>query len=220
MKKVPRKQKISCVIYDCDGVLFDSLAANRRLYNHVCLSVGRRSLAEEELRYCHTHTVFEAIHYLFENDEAGEKRALEFLKNQVDLRQFVQFLIMEPHLLQTLSALRQKKILTAICTNRTTSMKHVMEKYALGPYFDMVVTALDVEHPKPHGESVEKIVSALKLKKREILFVGDSDVDRKTAEASGVCFVAYKTRDLPADAFINDHLALLSFLSDENAPQE
>jgi HAD superfamily hydrolase (TIGR01509 family) len=207
------KQRISCVIYDCDGVLFDSLEANRRLYNHICASVGRKPLAEEELAYCHTHTVFEALHSLFEDDEAGEKKALEFLKHQVDLKTFVEYLTMEPHLLETLGALRQKKIKTAISTNRTTSMKHVMEKFKLWPYFDMVVTALDVEHPKPHGESVEKIVSALNLKKEEILFVGDSDVDKKTAEASGVSFVAYKTRHLSEDAFIDDHLTLLDFLS-------
>jgi phosphoglycolate phosphatase len=212
------KQQISCVIYDCDGVLFDSLEANRRLYNHICVSVGRKPLTEGELGYCHTHTVFEAIRSLFEDDEAGEKRALEFLKHQVDLKAFVEYLIMEPHLLDTLKAVRQRKIITAISTNRTTSMKHIMEKFNLRPYFDMVVTALDVEHPKPHGESVEKILSAFDLKKKEVLFVGDSDVDKKTAEASGVSFVAYKTMHLSEDAFIDDHLALLSFLSDEDAP--
>jgi phosphoglycolate phosphatase len=214
------RQQISCVIYDCDGVLFDSLEANRRLYNHICASMGRQPLTESELGYCHSHTVFEALHALFEDDEAAERRALDFLKTRIDLKEFVEYLIMEPHLLQTLSALRQRKILTAICTNRTTSMKHVMEKFNLRPYFDMVVTALDVEHPKPHGEPVEKIVSALKLKKEEILFVGDSDVDKKTAEASGVSFVAYKTLHLSEDAFIDDHLALLDFLSNGDVPQE
>jgi phosphoglycolate phosphatase len=214
------KRQISCVIYDCDGVLFDSLDANRRLYNHICVSMGRESLTEEELRYCHSHTVFEAIHSLFGYDEAVEKRALEFLKHRVDLKEFVEYLIMEPHLLKTLRALRQEKIITAISTNRTTSMKHIMEKFKLRPYFDMVVTALDVEHPKPHGESVEKIVSAFNLKKKEVLFVGDSDVDKQTAEASGVCFIAYKARHLCKDAFIDDHLALLSFLSNGDAPQE
>ena len=98
-------------------------------------------------------------------------------------------------------------------------MKHVMERFGLGPYFDMVVTALDVENPKPHGESVEKIISALKLKRQEILFIGDSEVDKQTADASGVMFVAYKTKDLTADVFIDDHRALLDFLSGEGAPR-
>ncbi len=213
-------KRISCVIYDCDGVLFDSLDANRRLYNHICASVGRAPLTDEELEYCHTHTVFEAIHYLFPGDETGEKTALEFLKNRVDLKAFVEYLVMEPHLLQALDALRQKKIITAISTNRTTSMKHVMERFNLWPYFDMVVTALDVKRPKPDRESVEKILAAFNVSREEALFVGDSEIDRKTAEISGVTFVAYKARHLSADGFIDDHLALLDFLSNGDARRE
>ncbi len=211
--------RIKCVIYDCDGVLFDSLEANRRLYNHICSSMGRGPLADEELAYCHTHTVFEAIHSLFA-DEEEEKRALEFLRHKVDLKQFVEYLIMEPHLLETLSALRERKILTAISTNRTTSMKHVVERYGLGSYFDMVVTALDVTHPKPNSESVEKIIGSFAVDKAEVLFVGDSEVDRQTAEAGGVCFVAYKAPHLAAQIAIDDHRALLDVLADGCAPRE
>jgi phosphoglycolate phosphatase len=214
------KRQIKCVIYDCDGVLFDSLEANRRLYNHICASMGRPPLTEDELGYCHTHTVFESIHSLFENDAAGEQKALDFLKHQVDLKEFVSHLIMEPHLLETLTSLRQRKIITAISTNRTTSMKHVIERFNLRSYFDMVVTALDVEHPKPHEESVEKIIAAFNLKRNEVLFIGDSDVDRQTAEASGVGFIAYRARHLSTDTFIDDHRALIKLLSDGDAPRE
>ena len=47
-----------------------------------------------------------------------------------------------------------------------------------------------------------------------VLYVGDSEVDRKTARSSGVTFIAYKNPDLEADGFIDDHLNLLAFLSD------
>jgi beta-phosphoglucomutase-like phosphatase (HAD superfamily) len=73
------------VIYDCDGVLFDSLDANTRLYNDLCALVGRGSLREEELQYVHTHTVFEALHFIFGRENDLEKKALEILKQkQVD----------------------------------------------------------------------------------------------------------------------------------------
>jgi phosphoglycolate phosphatase len=214
-----RERQVKCVIYDCDGVLFDSIEANRRLYNHICDAMGRPELTDAELQYCHTHTVYESLRFLFSDDEAAEKRALAFLKNEVDLKQFVAYLIMEPHVLEVLETLRRRKIATAISTNRTTSMKHVMERFGLWAYFDMVVTALDVERPKPDKESVEKILTALGLSSDEALFVGDSDVDKQAADASGVRFVAYKTRHLSEDAFINDHRALIDLLSDGGAPQ-
>jgi phosphoglycolate phosphatase-like HAD superfamily hydrolase len=80
----------------------------------------------------------------------------------------------------------------------------------------MVVTALpkDVKNPKPHPESVEKILHALNVDGAYVLYVGDSEVDRKTASSSGVTFIAYKNADLEADGFIDDHLGLLAFLSD------
>jgi hypothetical protein len=43
--------------------------------------------------------------------------------------------------------------------------------------------------------------------------VGDSEVDRQTAESAGVRFVAYKNRELGSDLFIDDHRNLLNLIS-------
>jgi HAD superfamily hydrolase (TIGR01509 family) len=202
--------KIRCVIYDCDGVLFDSLEANTKLYNDLCSMVGRGPLREEEIQYVHTHTVFEAIHFIFGKENDLEKKALEILKQKkIDLKNYVSYLKMEPHLVEVLEKLKEKGMLRAVNTNRTTSMPYIMERFNLWPYFEMVVTALDVKNPKPHPESTEKIIEAFKLKKEEAVFVGDSDVDKQAAESSGVRFVAYKNREIANDLFIEDHLDLL-----------
>jgi phosphoglycolate phosphatase-like HAD superfamily hydrolase len=95
-----------------------------------------------------------------------------------------------------------------------------MERYDLWPYFDMVVTALDVTHPKPHPESVGKILKTLKVDKRKTLYLGDSEVDRATASSSGVTFIAYKNRDIAEPAFIDDHLDVFDFLSNGEHSQE
>ncbi len=211
MKTQQMKWKIRCVIYDCDGVLFDSLEANMRLYNDLCSAVGRVPLTEEEIKYVHIHTVYEAIHFIFgENDEL-EKRALESLK-QIDLREYIVYLKMEPYLFQVLNLLKGNGVLRVINTNRTTSMKYIIERFHLEPFFDMVVTAFDVTHPKPHPESVEKIIQKLDLNKEETVFVGDSEVDQQTAQSSGVRFISYKNKEIPNDALIKDHLELLDFL--------
>jgi phosphoglycolate phosphatase len=205
--------KIRCVIYDCDGVLFDSLEANTKLYNDLCAMVGRGPLRQEEIDYVHTHTVFEAIHFIFGGRDDLEKKALEILKEkQVDLKKYVHYLKMEPHLIEALERLKEKGILRVINTNRTTSMPYIMERFNLWPFFEMVVTALDVKNPKPHPESVEKIMAAFKLNKEEAVFVGDSEVDKQTAESSGVKFIAYKNPAIANGRYIEDHLDLLALL--------
>ncbi len=203
--------KIRCVIYDCDGVLFDSLEANGRLYSDVCTAIGRGPLSEEELQYVHCHTVIESIQFISKNDGDLEEKAREILK-QIDLRSYIVYLKMEPHLLQALGQLKERGVLRAVNTNRTTSMPYIMEDFNLRPYFDMVVTALDVKNPKPHPESVEKILKAFDLRREEALFVGDSEVDQQTAINSGVRFVAYKNRAISNGLFIENHLDLLKMV--------
>ena len=207
------KWKLKCVIYDCDGVLFDSFEANRNLYNYLCTIIGRAPLKEEESKYVHAHTVFEAIHFIFGNEDGLEKKALELIK-QVDFREYITYLKMEPHLLQMLNLLKANNILRMINTNRTTSMKHIMEIFHLGPFFNMVVTALDVKNPKPHPESVEKIISSFNLNREEVVLIGDSEVDQQTAASSGIKFIAYKNREISNDAFMEDHLDLLNLILD------
>jgi HAD superfamily hydrolase (TIGR01509 family) len=199
------------VIYDNDGVLFDSIESNRKLYNDLCLSMGRDPMREDEVQYIHSHTVYEAIHFLFGHEEGLEKKVLESMK-QIDLRKYIVYLKMEPFLLHMLNLLKGNGIFRAINTNRTTSMPHIMERFGLRPFFDMVVTALDVKNPKPHPESIEKILHRFNLKKEEAVFVGDSEVDQQTAKSAGIQFIAYKNREVANDLLIQDHLDLLDLL--------
>ena len=203
--------KIRCVIYDCDGVLFDSIEANKKLYNDLCALVGRAPLNEEEVKYVHMHTVYETIQLIFGKENDLEKKALDALKG-IHWKDYIPHLRMEPYLFQILNLLKTNGILRVINTNRTTSMIYIMEHFHLSPFFEMVVTALDVKNPKPHPESVEKILKNFSLNKEETVFVGDSEVDQQTAASSGVKFIAYKNREIANEAYLDDHLDLLDLL--------
>ncbi len=224
-----KKWNVDCVIYDCDGVLFDSFDANRRLYNSIALVARGTPLDDDELRYCHTHTVYQSIAHICREDAEYERRAQEFFRSNIDFRDFIPYLTMEPHVTDILEALKVRGISRAISTNRTTSMKHIMERYGLWQYFDVVVTAAHQAQAggdgepagtilqaksKPDPEGVEKILEALNARREATLYIGDSEVDMGTARSSGVRFVAYKNNALEADGSIDDHLALLEFLSD------
>ncbi|MDD3847036.1 MAG: HAD family hydrolase [Syntrophorhabdaceae bacterium] len=223
-----KKWDVECVIYDCDGVLFDSFDANRRLYNSIAVAARSSVLDDDELHYCHTHTVYQSIAHICRNDAESERRALEFFRNTIDFRDFIVYLKMEPNVKETLERLRARGISRAISTNRTTSMRHIMEQYGLWEYFDVVVTAAHQANPgsdgtgskeilqaksKPDPEGVEKILGALNVRREATLYIGDSEVDMGTARSSGVRFIAYKNDTLEADVSIDDHLALLDFLS-------
>jgi HAD superfamily hydrolase (TIGR01509 family) len=119
---------------------------------------------------------------------------------------------LEPHLIPTLETLKAKGILRAISTSRTTNMEMLLKRFSLERLFDLVVTSRDVLNPKPHPESIEKIVQAFGLRNEEVLFVGDSETDSRAAQSSGVEFIAYRNQRIPANAYIEDHRDLLRFL--------
>ncbi len=60
--------QLQVIIFDCDGVLFDSRKSNQYFYNHLLRHFGKAPLSEGELAYVHMHTVVESIDYLFEDD--------------------------------------------------------------------------------------------------------------------------------------------------------
>ncbi len=201
---------ILAVIYDCDGVLFDSRQANVKLYNHILSRFGRPDMTETDIEYVHTSTAKEAISYLFKDDPNLDEALAYWPK--LDYSPFLDYMILEPHLLDILEHLRPK-FKTAVSTNRGITLKMVLEQKGLSHLFDITVSALDVVHPKPHPEGPQKILKAFGIGHEQALFVGDSEVDQLTSERAGIQFVAYKNRALQADHYIEDHLELKGILS-------
>jgi phosphoglycolate phosphatase len=204
--------EIRGVIYDCDGVLFDSLEANRRFYSDLCEAAGRAPLTEEDLRYVYCHTLSEAILFLVRDGPDLEAGARDLL-GRMDPMTYIEHIKIEPHVIETLEELRRRGILKALNTSRASSLKFIFDRFELSSHFDLVVTSLDVRHPKPHPESVEKILETLGLSPGEVLYVGDSVVDRQAADGTGVRFIAYKNREIADGLLIENHLDLLGLLS-------
>jgi HAD superfamily hydrolase (TIGR01509 family) len=156
-------------------------------------------------------TVHEALPFLFPGRPDLVKKAHEFIPT-LNPQDFIPYMKMEPNLREALEALKRRRVLRAVNTNRTSSMKFVLDAFALTPCFDLVVTALDVQNPKPHPESVGKILDAFSLKAEDAVFVGDSEIDLRTAEAAGVRFLSYKNPRISNGCLLKDHLDILKFL--------
>ena len=196
------------VIYDCDGVMFDSFEANLAFYDRIMAKLGRPFLDRgngEQMRVLHTFANRDVLAWFFPDEE--EFAAAVRAASAIDYRELVPFMRMEEGFIPTLEALKLRVDL-AVCTNRSTSMDLVLDSFGLSGYFGCVMTASRVERPKPHPDPLLKVLAHYGISPAEALFVGDSDVDRQAAEAAGVPFVAYKA-DLPALARIDRHEEIL-----------
>lgn len=190
--------KLRLVVFDCDGVLFESREANRMYYNSLLEQFGRPPMTEEELEYVHTHNAVLSTAHIFRH-RPGEGEKAEDYRATVDYEPFLKHMKMEEGLPSFLASLERAGLKRAISTNRTTTMSAVLEMAGLGESFDIVVTALDVDHPKPHPEALRKILDHFGLLAEEGIFIGDSSVDVDHAAAVGMKIIAFRNERLRAD---------------------
>lgn len=198
------------LIFDCDGVLFDSKEANVYFYNHILKQLNLPPLTSEEIEYIHMHTVDECIKFLL-NKRAPEKLELaKKIQKETPFSLFFAYMKLEPGLKEFLEWAKNYFYL-AICTNRTTSIQPLLEHFDLKKYFHFIMSAL--KRPKTDPHALLDILYFFKIKPEEALYIGDSQIDEKLCKVCKVKLVAFKNPNLSADFYINDYEELKKLLT-------
>lgn len=187
---------LKAVVFDCDGVLFDTALSNRKFYDAILAAFGKPALTREQFINVHMMTVKAAVAYLF--PELEDPRPVYLKIKEIGYGSFTPFMKMEEGLVELLEQIKERGWIRGIATNRTDTMEGVLIENNLVHQFDMVVTAKDVDHPKPAPDQLYRIMDAYDLSPRQILFVGDSIFDQKAAKAADTWFVAFKQKELDA----------------------
>lgn len=199
------------LIYDCDGVLFESRRANLAYYNAVLDHLGEPRVQEEDwekAHLCHTASSPQVFEVLLGPERTGE--ALAFAAT-LDYRRFIPLMDPEPGMVRALEELSARLPL-AVATNRGTSMPAILAHFGLARFFQAIVTSRDVARPKPYPDMLLRAARELGLKEGELLFIGDSELDREASRAAGIRFVAYKGEVAGGDLKIGGHPELVDLL--------
>ncbi|MBW2709000.1 MAG: HAD family hydrolase [Deltaproteobacteria bacterium] len=183
-----QNKPLRTVIFDCDGVMFDSRQANINFYNHLLARFDLPPMVPEEIDYVHMSTGRDSVKYIFRKTPHFEEA--DAYRRQMDYAPFIKDMIIAPGLKDLLLKL-QSELILAVATNRSNTIQEVLDQNGLTGLFDMVVSSLDVKHPKPHPESLHKILDFFDIDPDLAVYVGDSTVDLDAARAAGVHFIAY-----------------------------
>ncbi len=179
--------------------MFDTERANKAYYNDLLSHFGRPPLTSDQFSYAQMHTVDEAIAYLFPDPHSFE--AAQKLRKQTGYGPYLQYMEIEPDLIPLLKKYTGRLKL-AVATNRMDTMHKVLAVHGIAAYFDLVVTALDVPHPKPHPDPLLRVLEYFHVAPDEMLYVGDSELDDLAARAAGVPLAAYDNTSLAGDYHI------------------
>jgi phosphoglycolate phosphatase len=197
------------IAFDCDGVMFDTKKANEAYYNTILDFVKLPPMTAEQAQYAHMHTVDEALDHLIKVPDI--RSMAEKYRQQMVYRPFMKLMVIEPHLKQLLDKIRPAYA-TAIATNRTDTIRRVLSDHGLTDDFDLVVSALDVEHPKPFPDQLLTIQMHFGIKASQILYIGDSKLDEMAAKGAQVPFAAFNNPQLAADYHIDNLKEIESIL--------
>jgi HAD superfamily hydrolase (TIGR01509 family) len=206
---------VKVVIFDCDGVMFDSRKANEAYYNDILYHFGKEQMNDEQCQYVHMNTAIQSVAHLFKDDDQAQEA--EAFRKQMSYFPYITKMQMEPYLKRFLAYLKPR-FKTAIATNRSDTMGRVLEEHGLAGYFDLVVSSLDVKHPKPAPDALFKILEHFGVSAQETVYIGDSKIDEQTAKAAKVPFIAYKNRGLAAARHIEHFKEIEVFLEVGKGP--
>ncbi|MBP1686583.1 MAG: superfamily hydrolase [Deltaproteobacteria bacterium] len=202
---------LRAVIFDCDGVLFDSWRANVAFYNAVLAELGAPPLDAAGERLAHTLSSPQLFEALFRDQPAVLERARTIAHN-TDYSPFLRWMEPVPGLFELLADLKVRYRL-AMATNRGVTLTGVMRHFGLAPLLELAVGIYDVPRPKPFPDMIEKCVQHFGIAPGEAVYVGDSLSDLEAARAAGTHFIG--VGDLPGAALRVQHIGELRAVLNE-----
>ena len=202
---------IKGIIFDCDGVLFDSSDSNFVFFNKVLGELNLPPLSKSDEEYVHMASTGESFaklipEHLHPQVQAAAKR-VDYKRNILPL------LTPSDGLYDFLEFLNAYGIMMAISTNRSNSVALLLDMFKLARYFTPVMTT-DRAAPKPSPEPLLNVLSDWQVRPGDVAFIGDTEADSGAASGAGVPFWAFGNPRLPAKLHINDFKTLQEILED------
>ncbi len=188
MEKI--KLKVKGILLDLDGTIVDSRKAYLEAAKSAFAAIGRKTVD--------TKIAMEVPRRLEQNLSISNiikgRDSQKFL--DVYLKAYYQVTSLKakpmPNVSETLKKLSQKTKLALITMRYVPKEKVIKElqKFGLAEYFQLVITALDTQYPKPSPEALIKCAKRLGIQVSQCAVVGDSVADTRAGKTAGMKTIA------------------------------
>lgn len=217
-------------VFDLDGTLIDSLEMINYCFNQTSQKYGLKPVEKEKFNYFLGDgpkiLVRKSLDYLIERDGLDKNEVyskfdeiyeayIDFYNNFNDTKTKLY-----PNIRESLEELKRKNALLCICTNKTLpAAEKILNRLFPKGFFDYVSALQDETKRKPNPYLLDKIVDELKIKKKEIVYFGDTNTDIETCKNAKVTSVGvdwgFRPRqeliDAKADFVISEQRKIVDF---------
>lgn len=165
--------KIKAVLFDIDGTLLDTFEFVFSAVRYT-LEKHRLSASEELIIASAGKPLVEYYKAIlpYENFEELAQTHRDYQEDKHDLAKPF------PGVKEVLQTLKKRGLKIAGVSNRSKeSLVKSLKLAGLYQYFDAIVSAEEVENPKPHPEHLLKALALLGVEKKSALMVGDTEKD-------------------------------------------
>ena len=200
--------RLRAVLFDMDGVLYNSMPYHANAWHRAMQQFGYH-LSEEEVYMHEGRTGSSTVNFVSRREhgmEVSEERVAEIYKVKSDL--FNQFPPAEPMpgalgLLQQIKA-QGLKILIVTGSGQCSLLDKLNHDYPDIFRRELMVTAFDVKHGKPHPEPYLMGMEKGGLRPEECVVVENAPLGVRAAKAAGIFTIAVNTGPLPDEVLLNE----------------
>lgn len=183
---------IELLMFDADGVLFDSFESNVAYYNAILGRIDEPPLNAEE-RIASISYAASEVFELRARGDSGKLARMHEIARDLDSTPFFD-LLRPPFELRPFMLELKHRYRIGLATNRSATVPALVEYLRLADVFDAVASAYDGVRPKPAPDILMLCLERAKVEPERAVYIGDSPIDREAAEAAGVRFVGVGDR--------------------------
>lgn len=184
---------LKAILMDLDGTLIDSIPLITKSVNETIYHFGFKCSNQKLRELAQLHSRDIAYYFMDKNKVSFNVHAFVEYRRKVFLKllekQKKQWFVDAKPFLEKMS---KKYTLAVVTGSRWIFLEEVFDKKTKS-LLGFIITSDDVEHKKPDVEPLEKTLKKLKLKKNEVIFIGDSTQDALMCQRAGVKFIGKTT---------------------------
>ena len=206
-------QRLRAVLFDMDGVLYDSMPYHAKAWHRAMAKFGY-NLPEDEV-YMHEGRTGASTVNLVSMRQRGVEETEERIQEiyQVKSELFNEFPLAEPMLgaLELLNQLKEQGLMILIVTG--SGQRSLLDK--LNHHYpdifcrELMVTAFDVKYGKPNPEPYLMGMQKGKLSPEECVVVENAPLGVRAAKAAGIFTIAVNTGPLPNNVLLDEGADML-----------